>query len=323
MTSVKRPVMLGVDIGGTSMRLALAHSPQRILAQRKVPTPSKESPQVVVETISRNARQLLDEVDGSSIAVVGSTAPGPVDFEQGRVRNSPHLTQFIDVPFRDLLEEELAVPAVVDNDCNAGVLAEHRFGCGRDARNMLYITVSTGIGGGILADGEVYRGAVGAAGEVGHMAVDPDGPECGCGSSGCWEALASGTAITCEAKRRVEAGEDTSLRQVYDLGRLDPKAVHEAARRGDKVGSEVLEGAAFYLGVGLAGIVNIFNPELIVLGGGVTQIGDDILKPAFQVCRERAFPLHAHGLRLEVTRLGDEVSMLGALAMAEELLEAG
>ena len=168
--------------------------------------------------------------------------------------------------------------------------------------------------------GRSNRGAVGAAGEVGHMTVDPDGPKCSCGSSGCWETLASGTAIAREAKRRIEAGEDTTLRQVYELGNLNSKAVHEAASQGDKVGKEVLEGAAFYLGVGLASIVNIFNPELIALGGGVTQIGDDILKPAFEVCRRRAFPLHVSSLRLEVTRLGDEISMLGALALAEELL---
>ncbi|MFQ5872418.1 MAG: ROK family protein [Dehalococcoidia bacterium] len=325
MPRKRRGLLLGIDIGGTSLRLALADAPGRILGQRKIPSPAGESPEAMVKAICQCAEDLLAGVEGGTVGAVGLAAPGPVDVSLGQIMDAPNLPQFKSVPLRDMLQGEMGRPVTMENDANAAALAEHRLGCGQGVQDMLYITVSTGIGGGIIARGEVYHGARGAAGEIGHMTIQADGPSCGCGRNGCWESLASGTAIAREASHRIEAGEDTLLSDVIKngSGRLDAQAVHQAALKGDRTSQEILQRASFYLGVGLANVVNIFNPELIVLGGGLTQMGDQFLAPAFQVCRERAFPLHVSSLRLEVTRLGDEIALLGALVLAQELRDGG
>lgn len=195
-------------------------------------------------------------------------------------------------------------------------------GAGQGTRDMLYVTVSTGIGAGIIAGGRLYHGARGGAGEAGHMTLLVDGPLCSCGRRGCWEALASGTAVTREATRRLHADAGSSVLARVLKRRpqgLDVRDVEKAALGGDVMSREVLDQAAFYLGVGLASLVNLLNPELIVLGGGLTRMGPRFLDPAFKVCRDMAIALHATGLRLEVTGFGDDGPLRGALLLAQEL----
>ncbi len=321
MNKEPNPLLLGVDIGGTSLRISVAESPETIIGKRKISSLSNEAPQVIVDAISRTADELLDNNGVGHLTAVGLSAAGPVDISQGRIMNSPHLRKFKNVPLRDMLQKKMGVPVAMENDATASVLAEHRIGHGQGLRDMVYITVSTGIGGGIIAGGEVYRGARGAAGEVGHMTIDIEGPRCGCGRRGCWESLVSGSAIAREAARRLEEGEESLLRQMVDdsPGTIDTQMVHQAALKGDAMSEDILKKASYYLGVGLANVVNIFNPQLVTLGGGLTQMGDYFLAPAYRVCRERVFPLHAMDLRVEATDLGDEIAMLGALSLAEEL----
>ena len=277
----------------------------------------------MVDTISRIAGELLAEAGGGPLAAVGISAPGPVDSKSGTLMDPPNLPRFHTVPLRDLLSRELSAPVALENDANAAALAEHRMGSGRGVQDMVYVTISTGIGGGLIAGGRLISGARGGAGEIGHITIDVNGPPCGCGKNGCWEAMASGTAINKELVRRVRAGEDSVLAESVkrDPGLVDARAVHEAALQGDRLSNEILDKVAFYTGVGLGSVVNVLNPELVVVGGGLTGIGDRILGPAFDICRRQIFPLHNRGLRLEVSRLGDGVALLGALVLADELRE--
>lgn len=323
MAGESHNLILGIDIGGTSLRLALAQSAKRVISRRKVTSPADEEPRVMVDTISRLAGELLAEARGGSLAAVGVSAPGPVDSKSGTLMDPPNLSRFHTVPLRDLLRRELSAPVALENDANAAALAEHRMGSGREVQDMVYVTISTGIGGGLIADGRLISGARGGAGEIGHITIDVNGPPCGCGKNGCWEAMASGTAINKELVRRVRAGEDSVLAESVRRapGLVDARAVHEAAFQGDQLSNDILDKIALYTGIGLGSVVNVLNPELVVVGGGLTRIGDRILRPAFDICRQQIFPLHNKGLRLEVSRMGDEGPLLGALVLAAELRE--
>ncbi|MEE9248781.1 MAG: ROK family protein [Dehalococcoidia bacterium] len=323
MADESHNLILGIDIGGTSLRLALAQSAERVLSRRKVASPADQDPQVMVDTISRLVGELLAEAGGGPLAAVGVSAPGPVDSKSGTLMDPPNLIRFHTVPLRDLLRRELSAPVALENDANAAVLAEHRMGSGQGVQDMVYVTMSTGIGGGLIAGGRLITGARGGAGEIGHITIDVKGPPCGCGKNGCWEAMASGTAINKELVRRVGAGEDSVLAESVrrDPSLVDARAVHEAALQGDQLSNDILDKVAYYTGVGLGSVVNILNPELVVVGGGLTRNGDRILGPAFEICRQQIFPLHNKGLRLEVSHMGDQVALLGALVLAAELRE--
>ena len=294
-----------------------------MISRRKVASPADQDPQVMVDAISRLVGELLAEAGGGPLAAVGVSAPGPVDLKSGTLMDPPNLARFHTVPLRDLLRRELSAPVVLENDANAAALAEHRRGSGRGVQDMVYVTRSTGIGGGRIAGGRLISGARGGAGEIGHITIDVKGPPCGCGKNGCWEAMASGAAINKELVRRVRAGEDSVLAESVrrDPSLVDASAVHEAALQGDQLSNEILDKVAFYTGVGLGSVINVLNPELVVVGGGLTRIGDRILGPAFEICRQQIFPLHNKDLRLEVSRMGDQVALLGALVLAAELRE--
>jgi glucokinase len=313
--------MLGVDIGGTQLRLAITDNPGHVICRRVLPSPAQEAPAIMVEAIVQTAKDLLEDVGGTSLAAVGVAAPGPIDVSNSEVLNAPNLPKFRRTPLKALLERELEAPVVLENDANAAAVAEQRLGHGRNVENMVYITVSTGIGGGIIIDGRLYHGFRGGAGEFGHMTIDPKGPLCGCGKRGCWEAFASGTAIAHEAARRLLSHDQSPSRLADGKGdSLDARMVCEAALAGDRLSQEILNFSAFYFGVGLANVVNVFSPELVVVGGGLTNAGELFISPAFKTCRAWTFPFHADNVRLEVTYLGDDIALLGALELAGDLL---
>ena len=311
-------LILGIDIGGTSLRAALADSPSSILAKARRPAPADQPPEAMVQEISSMYRSLLEQVGSSGAVAVGVSSPGPVDTVAGALVDPPNLPQFTTVPLRDMLQRELALPISLENDANAAAIAEHRVGVGKGTRHMAYVTLSTGIGAGIISDGQLVRGARGAAGEVGHIKLMVDGPQCGCGQNGCWEALASGSAIRKEVLRQIKEGRESTLSR-YDPSAIDAQAVFLAAQSGDLLATEVLDRAAYFTGIGLAAVVDVLNPEMVIVGGGLTNMGDRILGPAFKTCRDHIFPLHERSLRLEVSNLGDDVSLIGALVLADEL----
>lgn len=319
-----RRLLLGVEVGGTAMRVAVGPSPRRVLARQYLPTPA-DGPQRLVSVIAEAAVNLL-RGPGATLQAVGMGFAGPLDPKTGVVLDSPHLPAFRNVPLRALLEERLGVPVSLDNDVNVAALAEHRFGAGRAAREMVYVAVGTGIGAGIIHKGRLYHGAHGGAGEVGHMTLVSDGPECACGKRGCWETLVSGPAIARDARGRLAKGEASLLSDLagFDITRVTSELVHRAATRGDGLANDVLAGAARYLGVGLANVVTAFDPEVVVVGGGVAEIGDVLLQPAFATAREHLYPFHAQRVKLIPAALGDNAGVMGGLMLAQaRLRQAG
>lgn len=313
-------LILGVDLGGTKILTAVTDSQGKILSRDHSVTPARDGPEAVLESILESAHRALEgaEVAMSALACAGVGAPGLIDPRQGMVFTSPHLPGWRDVPLRDMVEERLGRKAFLVNDANAAALGELHFGAARGARNFIYVTLSTGIGGGIVIDGELYSGTIGAAGEVGHMTIDDRGPLCNCGNRGCWETLASGTALAREARQRIEEGVATSILEYArgDAAKVTAQAVHSAARQGDGLAQELIARTGYYVGVGLANLINIFNPELIVIGGGLSNIGDILLEPAFKVAGERAYRETFRAVRFASAALGRDSGVLGAAVFA-------
>ena len=322
MTDRGAPVYVGgIDLGGTKVLSLVASTKGETLAQDRRPTRAREGPEAVIARMAESLRAAAAKAGLSveRLAGVGAVSPGPVDYARGVVGDSPNLPGWNDVPLADEMRTALGVPIFVDNDASAAALGECTFGAGRGYRHVIYVTVSTGIGGGIIIDGRVYRGASGAAGEVGHQVVQAGGPLCSCGRRGCLEELASGTAIAHRARELVAEGKGLRIAQMAK--RNEPptaEAVHRAGREGDPEARRIIEEAGHYLGVGLANLVNIFNPELIVLGGGLTNMGRMLLDPARRVIRREPFAQSRKDVRIVKAALGERVGALGAVALAME-----
>ncbi len=220
-----------------------------------------------------------------------------------------------EVPLVQRLEEAFGVPAWLENDADAAALAEHRFGAGRGARHMIFVTVSSGVGGGLIVDGRLHRGASGAAGEVGHMVLNEKGPSCTCGNRGCLEAYASGLAIAARGREAIESGRSAMLaRLAQEDPPLSAETVFRAAAAGDEVSQQMIGEASHYLGLGLVNLVHIFNPEVIVIGGGLSREGEAFLGPARRVVDQLCFEQSRRDLRIVVGGLGDRAGALGAVA---------
>jgi glucokinase len=310
---------LAIDLGGTKILAALVRPDGRLAAEEYELTDAWEGKDAVVARICNIARRTLNAagLEPGELAGAAIAAAGIIDTNLGLVTVSPHLPGWSDVPLGEILHERLNIPAWLVNDASAAALGEQRFGAGKGMKNLLYITVSTGIGGGIILDGQLYEGTNGAAGEFGHMTVDPAGPRCPCGNIGCWEVMVSGSAIAAEAARRLGSGE-SSLLQSMIRGKpesVNAQMVGEAADRGDGLAREIIARAAEYLGIGLVNLVNIFNPQMIVIGGGVSNLGEMILQPARQLVWERAFKLPGQTVRIVKAGLGQASGVLGAAAL--------
>lgn len=314
------PFIAGVDLGGTKILSAIATPDGRILARDRRPTEAEEGPAPVFSRIVESLRQALTEAGGRAgdLIGIGVAVPGPVDQRRGVVTDPPNLPGWRDVPIGRWLRDALKVPTVLENDANAAALGEHRYGAGRGSRHMIYLTVSTGIGGGIIIDRKLYRGASGAAGELGHVIIDADGPQCSCGAHGCLEALASGTALARDGAALIARGEAPRLAEIIGQGPVTAEAVAEAARAGDPAAARLIAQAGHYLGLGLTSFVNIFNPQVIVIGGGVAKIGRPFLEPAEAVMRKLAFPQAVADVRLETAALGDDAGVQGAISLVLE-----
>jgi len=311
-------LILGVDLGGTKIATALATTQGEILARGYSPTPVKADPSAVISSIFATVEKTLSlgKIDLSRVLGIGVAAAGIIDSDNGKVAFSPNLPGWRDVPLRDAIEQRFGISTYLGNDANLAALGEWYFGVKKRVANLIYITVSTGIGGGIISDGKLYTGCRGAAGEIGHMTIDINGPKCNCGSTGCWETLASGIALTREAIRQIAQGTNTSIIALVggDISKIDAKVIFEAAKQGDELAKGLISRLGYYLGVGLANIVNIFNPELILIGGGVAKMGDLLLQPAIKVVEERAFATSVASVEIKPALLGDDSGVLGAVA---------
>jgi glucokinase len=313
--------VVGIDLGGTKIRSVVTGADGTILGEDFRPTEAEYGQDVVVSRLVDSARAAVaaSRLPVESIVAAGVTAPGTVDFDEGVLHQPPNLPGIDHLPLARLLSERLNRPVFLENDANAAAYGEWRHGAGTGLRHMIYLTVSTGIGAGLILDGRLYRGADGAAGELGHMTIDVNGPPHVCGMVGCLEVLASGTSIARMAHEAVAAGRSEALaRLLRNTGELTAHEVGMAADAGDGAAQEILARAAGYLGVGLANYINIFNPEMIVIGGGVTRLGQRFLGPAFALARSRAFRLPSERVRLELAALEGRSEVLGVSALARD-----
>lgn len=310
---------LGVDLGGTKILTALADEEGTVLARKKMPTEANKGLEHVLENIHTSIKKVLDEsgVKVKDIVSMGVGSPGPLDVDKGIIYLAPNLG-WENVPITSLLEEKTGIKVILENDANAAALGEKWFGAGQDVDNLIYVTVSTGIGGGIIINKEIYRGANAGAGEVGHMVIDPDGPLCGCGNRGCFETLASGTALVRKGRKAVEKGKDTILKKLSggDINTIDGALIAKAARMKDSVALKIWDEIGEYLGIGLANLLNIFNPEMIILGGGVMKAGDLIMEPMLKSLKARAFKEAFQSVEIKKAELGDDTGVIGAITVA-------
>lgn len=313
----QRPV-LAIDLGGTKIITGVVAIEGKVIARSYCLTLAAEGPEAVTGRLLEAVSETLSRarLKKSELAGVGIAAAGIIEAKKGIISTSPNLPGWNDVPLRDIIAERLGLATYLVNDASAAALGEHFFGAGKGLNNLIYLTVSTGIGGGIIVGGRLYTGTDGCAGELGHMAIEAYGPQCHCGNFGCLEALASGWAVAGEAKRRVSRGERSCITELVDgeLEGITAEVVSLAARQGDPLARDIINKAANYLGVGLANLINIFNPELIVIGGGLSNMGDMLLKPARKVAKERAFKLPLRTVRVVRALLGSDAEMMGAAA---------
>ncbi len=331
------PLVVGVDLGGTQIRTAVLRGP-RLLSRVSMLTGDDSSPQNVIPRMISAVRQVLADahVTIADTAGIGIGAPGPLNGRTGIVFSPPNLLNWENVPLRDIFAQEFAVPIFVENDADVAALGEYMFGAGRGTQEMVYLTISTGIGGGIISNGQLVVGATGMAGELGHMSVDMHGPLCNCGSVGCLEVIASGTAIARRASELIEQGKGEALRTYIlahrssnqeadtptDRARLFHDHVHvnaqivaEAAEAGIPEANEVIAVAARALGFGLINIIHIFNPERIILGGGVVQMGPLLLEPAQRLVDKHTMPMPRAAVDIVKAQLGSDVGLVGAGAL--------
>lgn len=327
-----RPVVVGVDLGGTSISVAAVHAEtgeMRAMVRRK--TNAEEGALAVCERIAAAVRRVINEADvrRKDIRGVGVGVPGPVNPQTGVVATCPNLGSSWDgFPLAATLAERLHLPIAVDNDVNVGAVGEHTFGAGRGARQMLAIFVGTGIGGGLILDGQLYGGQRNAAGEIGHMVLDPDGPLCGCGQRGHVEALASRTAMERDIRAALDAGRSsliTTLMAQTERTTMSAGVIGDAYDAGDALVRDVVQRAQFYLGLAISGCVNLFDPEVIVLGGGVLErMGDAYLEPVRAVAQQHYVNKNdLDKVRIVRASLGDASGAIGAAVLAHRRVAKG
>ena len=304
--------LVGVDLGGTLVRAAVATGTASHATPVRHPTPAAGPPEGVLDAIAAAVRQTTGGVTPGGVAV---GIPGPLDPATGVVYATPNLRGWHDLPAQMLLEARLGCPVAIHNDANLAGYAEWIAGAGRGARDMVFMTVSTGIGGGLILDGELYSGTAGTAGEIGHMIYDPDGPPCGQGHKGCLEGSASGTAIARRALELLAAGATSSLASV-PAGHLDARAVGEAAAQGDALALRIFTDAAHALGLAVGGLLNLLSPGVVVIGGGLINAGDLLFVPLRAAVGEIAFASRIAHSRIVPAALGTDAGLVGAVAWA-------
>lgn len=300
---------IAVDIGGTKLRAASYPSnSNEPIKELKIPT-TREG-----ESVFERVVTLINSIiPNGSVEAIGVALPGPVDPYKGIIYAAPNIQEWKDFPIADKLADQFHLPVYVDNDANLAGLAEWQFGAGIGYQHVLYLTISTGIGGGMITNGQILHGQRGLAAEVGHMMIDPDGPACGCGGVGHVESYANGPSIVRYVKEQIALGIKTSLASSTELS---AKQIAKEAVEGDELSRSAFVRAGKYLGMAIANYLVLYDPSIIILGGGVTQAGDLLIEPLKRSLKERVLhPRYLEGLVITKAALGDEAGLLGALAL--------
>jgi glucokinase len=319
-SSAKSDFFVGVDLGGTKILAGVFDSQLTCLGRNKMSTKPERGADEVIERIARCVRDAVDECDLEikQLRGVGVGAPGAIDVSSGKVIFAPNL-QWQDVPLKKALEKELGVPVSIENDANSAMLGVFETELESKPRDVVGIFIGTGIGGGIIVDGKLYSGFNGTAGEIGHMVIEVGGPKCNCGNRGCFEALASRTAIFRKIHAAVKDGQKTLLTDMLgpDLSNLRSGDLRKAIRKGDSVVEKVIEEAAEYTGIAVANLINIFNPQAVVLGGGVIDaLGDEMMAIIVETAEDYALNGTSKGIDIVASKTGDDAGIIGAAVLA-------
>ena len=304
---------IGIDVGGTNVKLALVSPEGKIIYSNSIPTHAEMGYEYTVNNIKEAIRDLLKETDSKpeNIQGIGFGFPGQVDYKSGIVRLAPNIPGWVDVPIAKMIEEEFHIPTRVDNDVRTATLGELNYGAGVGCENLVCITVGTGIGSGIVLNGKLVRGANNAAGELGHIKLNMQGgPLCGCGDRGCLEAYASGPSIVAMAEEYIRGGKSTKYRELANPD-ITPYIVAVAAKEGDPVARQIFRIMGEYIGMGLTSVVNLLNPEKIIIGGGVAESGDILLEPIRETIAKRAMTIQRQ-VEIVPAQLGNTAGVIGA-----------
>ena len=320
MSAMTKKCRIGVDVGGTNVKVALVDKSGSIAYSDTVPTRAEMGYEYTISNIIKAIQNLMKEskVTKDQIEGIGFGFPGQIDCDNGIVRLAPNIPGWVDIPIADIVSQEFSIPVKVDNDVRCAALAELNYGAGRGAKNLVCITVGTGIGSGLIVNGKLVRGASNAAGEIGHIKLQMEnGPICGCGDRGCLEAFASGPAIVAMAEEYIRGGKSTKYRELANPD-ITPYIVAEAAKQGDVVAKKIFETIGNYIGVGLASVVNLLNPEKIVIGGGVADAGELLFTPIKETLKKRTMPIQGACVEVVHAELGNTAGVIGASLLIED-----
>ncbi len=311
---------IGIDVGGTNVKIALVDGNGKIIYSNSVPTYAKMGYEYTVNNIKQAIRDLMKETntDSKSIDAIGFDFPGQVDYKTGVVKLAPNIPGWVNVPIAQMIEEEFHIPTRIDNDVRCAALGELKFGAGRGCKNFICMTVGTGIGSGLVIDGKIVRGAANAAGELGHIKLQMQGgPLCGCGDTGCLEAFASGPAIVAMAYDYIKGGKAAKFSEMAGDSEITPYIVAKAAEEGDPVAKRIFEIIGEYIGIGLSSVINLLNPEKVIIGGGVAESGDLLLDPIRRTVKERAMSVAGSSVEIVKAELGNSAGVIGASMLVE------
>ncbi|MBU5317491.1 ROK family protein [Clostridium bornimense] len=310
---MSKDYVIGIDLGGTKIYTAVVDLEGNIISEKTVATNVVEGEEAVLGRIMGTVDTVLKDVNIEDVKAIGIGSPGPLDVKNGIIINSANFPSFKNFSIVKPIKEKYNLPTFLDNDANVATLGEFMFGAGKGTENMVFVTASTGIGGGAVLNGRLYRGNTANALEIGHMTVMVNGPRCGCGNAGCAEALGSGTAIMKRAREAVNSNANTSLKNYSEV---TSKEVFEEAAKGDRISKEIINTSLSYLGIAVANIVNIFDPEKVVVGGGVTNGGKIVFDKIQEEVDNRCLKAISENCVIEKAVLGGKAGVLGAAALA-------
>lgn len=311
---------IGIDVGGTNVKIALVDSDGKIGYSNTIPTRAEMGYEYTINNMKQAIRDLLLEtkLSAKDIEGIGFGLPGQVDFKSGIVRLITNIPGWVEIPLAKMIEDEFHIPTRIDNDVRCAALGELNFGAGKGCENLICITVGTGIGSGLIINGKLVRGASNAAGEIGHIKLQMhDGPICGCGDTGCLEAFASGPSIVAMAEEYIMGGKSTKYREMANGNDITPFIVAEAAKAGDPVARRIFTKMGEYIGIGMASVVNLLNPERIIVGGGVAAAGDILMTPLKETLKKRAMKIAGETVEVVPAQLGNTAGVIGASLLIE------
>lgn len=315
---MKKKVIVGIDIGGTKIALALQNLDDDKIFFKKIPTKVNIGPYNILENVQNCVAEMFNETQ-TELLGIGLCTPGPINIKKGLVLSPTNLSDWIDFPIVEILENKFQVPIIFDNDANAAALGEYFYGVGKGFETILYVTISTGVGGAIVFDGEIYHGVAASAGEIGHTIVKHDGIICGCGTRGCLETIASGTHIVRRAKEKIK--EKNGKLNGINADNITAQTVVEAFKKGDKLAVSIWDETIKYLAIGIGNAITTIAPEAVIIGGGISQAGEILFKPLYSQLKQNVSMLPIENIEVLPANLGGKSGVYGALMLARQYLK--